>query len=107
MLLSNPIELLGYNALGVIKGLVAIDAFRASGQGGRRGFIGEAVGLIKRIRSLHFGSGLKDSRKKVVTLSKFDLRLRLRFLYTVRHFVNAYIRSKARRTRVAQGVIYL
>ncbi len=101
MLLSNPAELLGYNALGVIKGLVAVDAFRVGRRGGRRSFVGEAVGLAKRIRSLYFGSGPKDSRKKVVALGKFDLRLRLRFLYTVRHFVSAHARSKAGRTGVA------
>ncbi len=93
--------MLGYNALSVIKGLVAIDIFGADRQGGRRSFIDEATGLIKRIRSLHFGSRLKDNRKKIVTLGKFDLRLRLRFLYIVRHFVNAYVRSKAKRIGVA------
>ena len=75
MLLSNPIELLGYNALGVTKGLVAADVFRAGRRGGKRSFASEAVGLAKRIRSLHFRSRPKDSRKKVVALGKFDLRL--------------------------------
>ncbi len=101
MLLSNPAELLGYNALGVIKGLVAADVFGAGGRGGRRSFASEATGLVKRIKSLHFGSGPKDSREKVVALGKFDLGLRLRFLYTVRHFVSAYVRSKAGRIGVA------
>ncbi len=75
MLLSNLIELLGYNALGVIKGLVAADVFRASGRSSKRSFASKAVRLAKRIRSLYFRSGLKDSRKKVVALSKFNLRL--------------------------------
>ncbi len=67
--------MLGYNALDVIKGLVATDVFGAGGQGGRRSFVDEAAGLAKRIRSLHFRSRPKDSRKKVVALGKFDLRL--------------------------------
>ncbi len=94
-------ELLGYDALGVIRGLVAADVFGAGGRGGRRSFVGEAAGLVKRTRSLYFGSGPKDGRKKVVALGKFDLGLRLRFLHTVRHFVSAYVRSKAGRTGVA------
>ncbi len=107
MLLGNLIELLGYDALGVIKRLVAIDIFRAGKRGGRRNFISEAIGLIKGTKSLYFGSRPKDSRKEVVALGKFDLRLRLRFLYTVRHFVSAYVRSKVERIRIAQGTIYL
>ncbi len=105
--MSNPIELLGYNALGVIKGLVAIDVFRAGGRGSRRSFASEAAGLAKRIRSLHFESRPKDSRKKVVALGKFDLGLQLRFLHIVRHFVSAHARSKAGRTGVAQRATYL
>ncbi len=101
MLLSNPAELLGCDALGVIKGLVATDVFGAGGRDGRRGFAGEAAGLAKRIRSLYFRSGPKDSGKKVVVLGKFDLRLRLYFLHMVRHFVSAYVRSKVGRTGVA------
>ncbi len=105
--MSNLAKLLGYDALGVIKGLVATDVFGASGRGGRRNFANEAAGLTERTRSLHFGSGLKDGRKKVVALGKFDLRLQLRFLHTVRHFVSAHARSKARRTGIAQGAAYL
>ena len=62
---------------------MAIDVFRAGGRGGRRSFVSKAIGLVKRIRSLYFRSGPKDSRKEVVALGKFNLRLRLRFLYIV------------------------
>ncbi len=101
MLLGNLTELLGYDALGVIKRLVAIDAFGAGRRGGRRSFAGEAIGLVKRTRSLYFGSRPKDGRKEVVALGKFDFRLRLRFLYTVRHFVSTHARSKVERIGVA------
>ncbi len=101
MLLSNLAELLGCDALGVIEGLVATDVFRAGRRGGRRSFVGEAAGLVKRTRSLHCGSRPKDGGKKVVALGKFDLGLRLCFLHTVQHFVSAYTGSKAGRTGVA------
>ncbi len=73
---------------------MAIDVFRAGRRGSRRSFIGEAVRLIKRIRSLHFRSGLKDSREEVVILDKFDLDFS--FAFFIRFDISSALMQRAR-----------
>jgi len=87
--LSNDLtELLGGNALYVVKRLVVLDIYR-TGRGNRgRGFIGKTAGLIEGTGGRHYGSGPKDRGKEVVAFGGFNFGFRFRFLYAARYFIS-------------------
>jgi hypothetical protein len=94
VLRGDVLKLLGSDALGIIEGLVATDAFGTSGGLGGRYLADQAKALTGRIRGLHLDRGSEDRFKQVGTLEGLRIRaiwLRLCFLYTAGHLVSRAI----------------
>jgi hypothetical protein len=91
VLSDDLIELLGGNALRVVKRLVILDICRIGGRDGRRGFTDETIGLIEGIGSRHYRSRSEDYGEKVVAFGGFDFGFRFRFLYAARYLVSRTI----------------
>ena len=76
MLSDDLAELLGGNALYVVKRLVILDIYGTGGRDGRRGFTDETIGLIEGIGSRHYRSRSEDYGEKVVVFGSFNFGFR-------------------------------
>ena len=91
MLSDDLIELLGGNALRIVKRLVILDIYGIGRRNGRQGFIDETTGLIEGTGGRHRRSRSEDRGEKVVTFGGFNFGFRFRFLHTARHLISRTI----------------
>ena len=68
MLYRDTLKLLGSNALGIAKGLVAANVLGIGGGLGGRYLIDQAEGLTRRARGLYLDRGSEDCFKQIGAL---------------------------------------
>ena len=88
MLSDDLAELLGGNALYVVKRLVILDIYGTGGRDGRRGFADETIGLIEGTRDRHHRSRSEDRGEQVSTFGGFNFGFRFQFLYTAGYLIS-------------------
>jgi hypothetical protein len=84
-------ELLGGNALYVVKRLVILDIYGTGGRDGRRGFADETTGFTEGTGGRYRGSRSEDRGEKVVAFGGFDFGFRFRLLHAARYLVSRTI----------------